>query len=214
MGVPGKGLRHLRAPASLAGCARVADSRMTTMRWIPWLAAVALWAAALPASAVLTIDPTASSLTPTAGSPESLSGTLKVVLGDPLPLASNTTFDLTQLSAQSSGGLDITLDSSLATPGAGVLNPSGGFLFPSLFLELDDGMGSAPLTVLNVTGSYGALPGCPTSLCLETTFQIDTGGPAGIVTVNLLAIPEPGSAWLLAAGLVALRARAAREVVR
>lgn len=180
-------------------------------RWISWLVMSLLLAA--PASAVLTIDPSQSSLTPTVGTPETLSGTVGVVLGDPPPLVSNTTFDVSQLAATSSGGLDITLDASLANPGAGVLNPAGGFLIPNLFLELDDGATVFQLTVPNVTGSYGALPGCPAQVCLETSFQIDTGGPAGIVTVNLYAVPEPGTAGLLALGLAGLSWRR-REVTQ
>ena len=45
----------------------------------------------------------AAAVTPTVGPVETLSGTVGVALGDPLPLVSNTTFDLTQLAATSSG---------------------------------------------------------------------------------------------------------------
>ncbi|MGH0030908.1 MAG: PEP-CTERM sorting domain-containing protein [Myxococcota bacterium] len=161
---------------------------------------------ALPAAAGLTIDPSKSTLTPSSGPVETLSGTLGVVLGSPLPLSSTTTFDVTGLAATSSGGLNIVLDPSIATPAAGVLNPSGGFLIPNLFLELDDGLSVFQLTVPNVVGSYGALVDCPV-LCLETTFDIDTGGAAGIVTVDLFAVPEPSTAGLVLVGCLGLGLR-------
>ena len=175
------------------------------------LALSALLPAPTPAL-VLTIDPTQSTLTPAVGAVETLSGTIQVLLGDPLPIVSNTTFDVEDLNATSSGGLDITLDPSLSSPGAGVLNPSGGFLIPNLFLELDDGVTIFQLTVPNVFGSFGDFVGCPGDICLETTFAVDTGGPLGIVTVHLFAIPEPHTALLVSLGLLALCRRTRREV--
>lgn len=162
---------------------------------------------AAPAPAALVIDPGQSTLTPTVGGVETLSGDLQVALGAAPPLVANTTFDVVSLNATSSGGLDITLDPSLSNPAAGVLNPAGGFLIPNLFLELDDGVTLFQLTVPNVTGSYGDFTGCPGSVCLETTFDIDTGGAPGIVTVHLFAVPEPGTALLLWLGLAALGVR-------
>ena len=167
---------------------------------------------ALPASA-LTLDPARSTLTPTAGAVETLSGSLVATLGATPPLVANTSFDLASLAVTSSGGLSITLDPALANPAAGVLSPSGSFLIPNLFLELDDGLASVALTVPNVMGSYGALAGCPTAVCLEASFQVDTGGGSGIVSVDLFAVPEPGTGTLLALGCGALalgRRRAAR----
>ena len=175
------------------------------------LALLALLAAPAPA-VVLTIDSSQSTITPTVGGVETLSGTIQVILGDPLPLAANTTFDVEDLSATSSGGLDITLDPSLSNPGAGVLNPSGVFLIPNLFLELDDGVTLFQLTVPNVLGNFGDFAGCPGSICLETTFDVDTGGPLGIVTVYLFAIPEPHTALLVSLGLLVLGRRTRREV--
>lgn len=182
------------------------------MKWMrPWIALAPFLLGAAPAGAALDIDPSLSTLVPTVGAIESLSGTLVALPGAPPPLAATTTFDVLALSAASSGGLDIRLDPSLSSPAAGVLNTAGGFLIPNLFLELDDGLVTFQLTVPNVTGSYGDFPGCPTALCLETTFAVDTAGPAGVVTVHLLAIPEPGSAALVSLGLVALARGVRRE---
>ena len=159
-----------------------------------------------PAHAALIIDPALSSLTPTAGAPQSISGVLSIELGAEPPLSSNTTFDLTALAAVASGGLLIGLDPALANPGAGVLSPTGTFLIPNLFLRLVDGASVFDLTVPNVLGSYGALPGCPGGACLSTSFDVDTGGPLGVVSVQVFAVPEPMPSALLVLGLGALAA--------
>jgi hypothetical protein len=156
-----------------------------------------------PARALI-IDPTRSSLTPAVGAPQSLSGSLSIELGAEPPLSANTTFDLVALDALASGGLAIGLDPALANPGAGVLSPSGTFLIPNLFLRLDDGLAAFDLSVPDVLGSYGLLPGCPGTVCLATAFEIDTGGPLGVVSVEVFAVPEPASLALLALGLLAL----------
>jgi len=162
---------------------------------------------AVPAHAtLLVIDPAQSALTPTAGAPQSLSGVIVIELGAEPPLASNTTFDVTALSASASGGLGIGLQPGLANPGAGVLSPTGAFLIPNLFLRLVDGANLFDLTVPNVLGSYGAIPGCLAGTCLQTSFDINTGGPLGVVHVNVFAVPEPATAALVALGMVALAA--------
>jgi len=176
------------------------------------LGSVALFAGVAPARA-LTIDPTRSSLTPSAGAAQPLSGTVDVLLGASPPLSSNTTFDVTSLDAHASGGLAIGLDPALAHPGAGVLSPSGSFLVPNLFLRLVDGTSVFDLTVPDVLGSYGAFPGCPADVCLQTSFDVDTGGAAGVVHVELYAVPEPAPAALLALGVAAL-ATARRRATR
>jgi hypothetical protein len=155
----------------------------------------------------LFLDPALSSLTPEVGPAQSLSGGIVILLGAEPPLSSNTTFELTGLGIVTSGGQLIGLDPSLVHPGAGVLSPSGSFLIPNLFLRLVDGATVFDLTVPNVTGSYGALPGCPASTCLSTSFAIDTQGPSGVVSVQVFAVPEPATGVLLAAALAALAAR-------
>jgi hypothetical protein len=163
---------------------------------------------AVPAHAtLLVIDPAQSALTPTAGAPQSLSGVSVLELGAEPPLSSNTTFDVTALSASASGGLSIGLQPSLANPGAGVLSPTGAFLIPNLFLRLVDGANLFDLTVPNVLGSYGAIPGCLAGTCLQTSFDVDTGGPLGVVNVHVFAAgPEPATAALVALGVIALAA--------
>lgn len=163
---------------------------------------------AFPAGATtLFLDPALSSLTPSVGPAQSLSGGIVILLGAEPPLASNTSFDVTGLGLVTSGGQLIGLDPSISNPGAGVLSPSGSFLIPNLFLRLVDGATVFDLTVPDVTGSYGALPGCPAAICLSTSFDIDTAGPAGIVSVEVFAaVPEPATAGLLAAALAALAA--------
>jgi hypothetical protein len=163
---------------------------------------------AAPAGATtLVLDPVLSSLAPEAGPAQSLAGSLVILLGSEPPLTSNTTFELTGLALVAGGGALIGLDPALAHPGAGVLSPSGSFLIPNLFLRLVDGASVFDLTVPNVRGSYGALPGCPTAACLSTSFEIDTQGPAGVVAVQVFAaLPEPATGGLLALGLAALAA--------
>jgi hypothetical protein len=181
--------------------------------------AVGMGLALAPAAraVILDLDPSRSSLTPAAAPAQSLSGAIAIVTGAEPPLTRNTTFDVTGLSAVTSGGAAIGLDPTIANPGAGVLSPSGAFLIPNLFLRLVDGSVVFDLTVPSVLGSYGALPGCPVATCLATAFSIDTGGPQGVVAVEVFAqVPEPAASALLAAGLVGLaaarriRARAAR----
>jgi hypothetical protein len=156
----------------------------------------------------LVLDPLLSTLTPTSGPVQSLSGGMVILLGAEPPLSSNTTFELTGLGLTASGGALIGLDPALAHPGAGVLSPSGNFLIPNLFLRLVDGSTVFDLTVPNVTGSYGALPGCPVGTCLSTSFAIDTQGPSGVVSVQVFAaVPEPATGVLLAAALAALASR-------
>jgi hypothetical protein len=160
-----------------------------------------------PAQAALVIDPALSALTPSAGAPQSLSGSLSVALGAEPPLASNTTLDVTGLTAVASGGLSIGLAPALEHPAAGVLSPSGAFLIPNLFLRLFDGVSALDLTVPNVLGRYGAFPGCLVSVCLETSFDVDTGGPLGVVSVAVFAaVPEPAPPALVALGLLVLAA--------
>ncbi len=52
---------------------------------------------------------------------------------------------------------------------------------------------------------------------LATSFEVDSGGPAGILTITLVAVPEPASLALVGAGVVAIALRgrgARREIAR
>jgi hypothetical protein len=161
----------------------------------------------------LFLDPAFSQLDPANGPPAPLSGTGQVDLGSLPPLGANTTFDLVAL-AVVGGGLSITLDPDLTTPGLGVLRPDGSFLIPNLFLRLDDGQMAFDQTIVDVQGTF--VP-CGGAACLETSFQVDSLGPAGLIDVSVVAIgevPEP-SPWLLLplAGAAALRRHRA-EIAR
>ena len=160
---------------------------------------------ATPASA-LTIAPGQSSIVPQFGAAESLSGTIDVAIGS-LPLTQTTTFNVIGLSASASGGTTFGLDPASLSPGLGVVNVAGSFLIPTLFLEVDPGGGSFPIAIANVTGTalFGA--GGTVLQQLATSFQVDSGGPAGILTITLVAVPEPASLVLAGAGLLALALR-------
>ena len=176
--------------------------------WIAWLASLAGTASAgtlLP----LDVDSSVSSVAFSGPPPDArtLSGTLTVELGQLPPLAATTTFDLRALTllASGPGGFSIGLDPDVANPGLGVLNVAGQFLIPTLFLQLDDGLALTDLALLNVTGTFVANgPGCVTSYCLETSFEIAGGAPYGLISVSLTAIPEPSTALLVMFGVASL----------
>ena len=69
------------------------------MRHLFLLLALSVLLASPAPAVVLSIDSSQSTITPTVGGVETLSGTIQVVLGDPLPLVANTTFDVQNLSA-------------------------------------------------------------------------------------------------------------------
>jgi hypothetical protein len=173
----------------------------------------ALGALAAPAAAstivTLALDPGQSSLTPQVGAGQSLGGTITLRLGA-LPLGgSNTTFDVIGLAVTASGGATIGLDPAVVNPGLGVLTPAGVFVVPTLFVRITQGT-PVDLPIPDVTGSVLFGPGGASIERLETTFGIDTGAPAGVVTVHVVAVPEPASAVLLAFGIAALASRRAR----
>jgi len=179
----------------------------------PVLIAAALLALAPAAHAVsivtLPLDPALSALVPEAGAAQALSGSITLRVGA-LPLAgANTSFDVIGLALAASGGATIGLDPAIANPGLGVLTPAGAFLVPTLFVRIDDGT-IQDLAIPDVTGNVVFGAGGAALTRLEASFAIDTGGPAGIVTVNVTAVPEPAAAALLALGLAALGARRTR----
>lgn len=165
---------------------------------------------ATPASA-LSIAAGQSSIVPQFGAAASLSGTIDVAIGS-LPLAHTTTFDVIGLSASASGGATFALDPASPSPGLGVVNVAGSFLIPTLLLAVETGGGSFPIAIANVTGAALFDASGMVLEQLTTSFQVDSGGPAGILTITLVAVPEPASLVLAGAGLVALalRGRGAR----
>lgn len=188
------------------------EDRLTRRTHRGLLALVFSLGAAAPAAGLtLTLDPSQSSIVPDVGSAESLSGTLEVTFGV-LPVAVTTTFDVIDVSVTSSGGTSVALDPASPSPGLGVANPAGAFLIPTLFLELTTGSTTLALAIPNVTGTLLYGPGGTSVAELATTFSVDSGTAAGVLTISLVAVPEPGTLALAGAGLLALalRARAAR----
>jgi MYXO-CTERM domain-containing protein len=93
--------------------------------------------------------------------------------------------------------------------GLGVLAADGSFLIPTLFLVVDAGTGPLDLAIPDLEGQLDFDD--PALLRLETSFAVDTLGPDGIVTVTVVATPEPGPALLALLALAALGATRARR---
>ena len=179
------------------------------------LALVATFAGPAAAASIVTLalDPTQSSLVPASEPAETLSGTLVLRVGA-LPLGgSNTTFDVIGLAVTASGGATIGLDPDVLDPGLGVLRPDGAWLVPTLFVRITQGS-SVDLAIPDLTGSVEFGPGAASITRLVTSFGIDTGA-GGIITVNVVAVPEPGTLLLAATAVttLALYARRARAEV-
>jgi hypothetical protein len=168
-------------------------------------------AAASPAAALSFTLPLVapSAITPMGGSAQPLSGSLVVAIGT-LPAVSNTTFQLTDVSV-AGGGATFALDPSVPSAGLGVLHPDGSFLFPTLFLQVDDGSGPQDLAIPNVTGLASFSGGGTALVGLDASFDVDS--PSGTLAVRVVAAPEPATLLLVAAGLATLRA-ARRERAR
>jgi hypothetical protein len=179
----------------------------------PTLLAAALLALAAPAGAVsivtLPISSLQSALTPEVGAAQSLSGSITLSVAALPPGGVSTTFDVIALSLVASGGATFSLDPTVASPGLGVLTAAGAFLIPTLFVRITDG-GMQELAIPDVAGTVSFGAGGASITGLVTEFGVDSGPPAGVVTVSLTAVPEPGAALLLGLGLAALGARRAR----
>ena len=161
-----------------------------------------------PAAAVrLDADPSQSSITPPGGAPEPMSGEVTVQVGAPAP-SGNSSFDVVGLGL-TTASYDVTLQ-PIANPGLGVVASNGSFLIPTLFLRVDDGVSPFDLALPDITGLLlGRGPGCPFDTCLETSFEIDTGG-GSLIEVSLRAVPEPSTGMLVALGFTMLAMRSRR----
>ncbi len=133
-----------------------------------------------------------------------LSGTIDLDIGDGPPTGLRS-FDVTGL-AVTGGGLSVAIDDRLANPGLGLIRPDETFLIPALFVVVE-GLGDPlALTLIDIAGTFGPSAACGASpACLETAFQIDTGGEQGVLDVSIVAaVPEPGTGLLVALGLAAV----------
>lgn len=178
----------------------------------PWVAAVLLLASPAAATTVttLSVDSGQSFLIAGSGPIEALAGTITLEIGA-LPVGpGNTTFDVIGLDVTTTSGSTIVLDPLQSSPGLGVLSPAGGFLIPTLYLRLSDGVTTADLALPDVTGSVVFGPGGAGVAELSSGFTVL--GPSGPIDVSFVAfVPEPASALLAGFGLAVLAARARRS---
>lgn len=160
-------------------------------------AAFGLMAAAPPSLAATVFDlvlADGSELVPALGASEPLFGTLQVEIEDPSGIAPT---GIRVLSLDAIGGdLVVGLDDAISSPGLGVWFPDESFVIPTLFLVVDPGTGPFAFAIPDVAGT--AQIDEHFELLLEASFEIGSAVPAGVVTVNIVAVPEP-SGDLLAA---------------
>jgi hypothetical protein len=170
--------------------------------------ALAVWAPPAGASTIVTleVDLGNSTVTFETGDVEPIQGTITLAIGS-LPVgSSNTTFDVVDLDLQ--WVQTLTLDPSVANPGLGVLTPEGAFLIPTLFLAIlgyDDS-----IAIPDIAGNVEFSPDGSSIRRLEVAFDL-LSEEVGLVQIVLVAVPEPATIGLFAAGLAALAMRRARR---
>jgi hypothetical protein len=152
----------------------------------------------------LALDPARSQVTPESGSPQPLSGLLRVE-AESLPLTGATRFEIVHVDVRSGVPGRVGLDPTVPGAGLGVLRPDRSFLVPTLLLRVSDGGTTQDLALANVAGSVELDPPCANTIVeLGASFEVDTLGPEGVLSVALVATPEPGAALLGAAAVLAL----------
>ena len=167
------------------------------------LFAIACLAPAGPAAAVAfgplpLVSP--SAIYPELAETETLTGSIELDV-ESVPVAAPTVVQLTDVTVQASGGATFALDPSVLSPGLGVVQASGSFLIPTLFLRVVDGATSFDLAVPNVEGTL-SFDGNGDVVGLTSSFQVESA-TAGILDVDIFA-PEPDSTLLIACALGAL----------
>jgi hypothetical protein len=128
------------------------------------------------------------------------------------PLAGPTALEVIDL-AIGAGLLAATLDRELDAPGLGIAFADGTFLVPTLFLALHDDVPGGEPMLLAIPDLAGTLAEDGSSgLLLETVFELEVS--AGIASVQIVAVPQPGGEAFAAtavAALAALRAQSSRR---
>ena len=201
-------------------------------RVVAALGAVAIAGAAAPArelglaclegfrASYLALDPAQSTVAPESGEPQALSGLIRVEVGS-LPLTAATLFEIVRVEARGDDLGPVRLDPTIASAGLGTLFVDRSFLVPTLFLRVPDprspdDLPPQDLAVTNVAGTLELDPACGDTVTrLTSSFEVDSLGPAGVLSVTIVATPEPRSGWPgAAAALALLRWRRARQALR